>query len=43
LTFDDYVVLFSRPPYAWPPDVTRRQSIRDLMLLVNAFESMEMR
>lgn len=36
--FDFYLVAFSKPPWCWPPDVTRRQRLRDLDLLLDAME-----
>lgn len=36
-TADQYVCLFAGPPWGWPPDVTRRQRLRDLRLLADAF------
>lgn len=38
-SFDDYIVAFANPKgFGWPPDVTRRQRIRDLDLLLAAFQ-----
>lgn len=37
-TADRFVCLFAGPPWHWPPDVTRRQRIRDLRLLQDAFD-----
>lgn len=37
-SFDDYIVAFADPEvFGWPPDVTRRQRVRDLDLLLAAF------
>jgi hypothetical protein len=33
---DAYVVFFGRPPYCWPPSVTKSQKLRDLRLLLEA-------
>lgn len=35
-TFDDYVAIFGCEPWCWPPDVTRRQRVRDLDLLLES-------
>lgn len=35
---DPYVVTFAKPPWCWPPDVTRRQTIRDLHLILTSLE-----
>ena len=35
---DAYVVAFSREPFCWPPDVVRRQSLRDLLLVSHSQE-----
>jgi hypothetical protein len=29
--------MFGRPPFLWPPDVVRRQSVRDLLLLSDGY------
>lgn len=34
--FDDYVSVFAFEPWCWPPDVTRRQRLRDLDLLLES-------
>lgn len=34
--FDDYVAVFAFEPWCWPPDVTRRQRLRDLDLLIES-------
>lgn len=33
---DPYVVAFGRPPYCWPPEVTRAQRLRDLDLILSS-------
>lgn len=33
---DRHLVIFARPPFCWPPDVVRRQTLRDLRLLSEA-------
>lgn len=35
---DGFITLFARPPWCWPPDVTRRQTIRDLRLILASLE-----
>lgn len=37
-SMDRYVVAFARPPYCWPPSVTRAQTIRDLSLILVSWE-----
>lgn len=37
---DSYITAFAFPPFCWPPDVVRRQSFRDLHLLMAAAESL---
>lgn len=37
-TADRFVVMFGRPPWCWPPDVTRRQTLRDLLVLAESFD-----
>ena len=38
-SFDSYIVDFAHPDgFGWPPDVTRRQRVRDLDLLRAAFQ-----
>lgn len=38
-SFDSYIVAFADPEgFGWPPDVTRRQKVRDLDLLLAAFQ-----
>lgn len=36
---DPYVVLFGRPPYCWPPLLTRAQPLRDLELIRASLEA----
>jgi hypothetical protein len=36
---DAYLVAFSKPPFCWPPDVIRRQTLRDLNLILAAWEA----
>lgn len=33
---DQFIVRFGAPPFCWPPDVVRRQTVRDLVLLCAA-------
>lgn len=43
-SFDDYIVAFADPEgFGWPPDVTRRQRVRDLDLLFAAFDGRKRR
>lgn len=37
-SMDLYVVFFSRPPWCWPPSVTRQQTVRDLDLLIESLQ-----
>jgi hypothetical protein len=37
-TADRYVVAFGRPPFCWPPSVTRAQRCRDLDLILLSME-----
>ena len=43
-SFDAYIVAFADPEgFGWPPDVTRRQRVRDLDLLQAAFSGRKRR
>lgn len=43
-SFDAYIVAFADPEgFGWPPDVTRRQRVRDLDLLQAAFQGRKRR
>lgn len=43
-SFDAYIVAFADPEgFGWPPDVTRRQRVRDLALLQAAFSGRKRR
>lgn len=43
-SFDNYLVIFADPEgFGWPPDVTRRQRVRDLDLLLTAFDGRKRR
>lgn len=43
-SFDAYIVAFADPEgFGWPPDVTRRQRVRDLDLLQAAFRNRKRR
>lgn len=43
-SFDAYLVAFADPEgFGWPPDVTRRQRVRDLDLLMAAFSGRKRR
>jgi len=35
---DKYLVIFGKPPWCWPPDVIRRQSQRDLDLILSSLD-----
>lgn len=44
MSFDAYIVAFADPEgFGWPPDVTRRQKVRDLDLLLEAFKNRKRR
>lgn len=40
-TADQFVVMFGKPPWCWPPDVTLRQSLRHLLVLAESIDEME--